>query len=587
MRKYLNLILQDTNIKIIVGTRSVVAYYFFEKDSKSKAFDQESASNASKTLLWQLAIADDPFMKSIVSICEERKEPFEKILDTWSELIFQNKDRSNMNSTFFVVIDGLDDNVKKLVPFLQRLSNSQVDNKLYILLTGPQSTFELLDSADIRINKITLGQPNQADIKIFVEDRMDNIDMLKDINRLGILDMRKKILESFMVMTKSDYYMIGRVLDDIKNTDDIEEIERLLENAGSMRPHQILADIEKLNQTRTAKEISEINEIILWINSGRSWLVPKEMEAALALRGGDGLVLTSLSSLEDKIRTKYSLFKVDEFKVIDYKVDEIKENIPLKRRYGREEGISDDITTIQPAEINLVKHYLSTVCPPEVYEKFGFQDFFDRKMVRQTSYIWQDPDNGHIKISLRCMNCLIEQRSDKTNIFLKYSVDNLLYHLNEADLSLADRDLKPDAGVLLVRLFKEDYAVTSLFWSNHSKQEETWTEINMESLYYTIQNDPYSWGDWIFCDTGLKVVSKYLKDSAVSENIRTEPLVVNYNSNEKESNLILFEVVIRKAATILFRQESTKHDMLYSFLLLLAIFTRVCASALIHTNYMS
>jgi hypothetical protein len=52
-------------------SRSAIAYYFHEKNSKATFTKTIVASTVSKTLLWQLAKTDEPFMKSVAGICEK------------------------------------------------------------------------------------------------------------------------------------------------------------------------------------------------------------------------------------------------------------------------------------------------------------------------------------------------------------------------------------------------------------------------------------------------------------------------------------------------------------------------------------
>ncbi len=573
-----NIIARLKRLKGVDGTsvRSTVAYYFIEKDSKATIDSREVGSIATRSLLWQLATSDDPYMKSIVSLCEKAGS-FTSTEEMWAQLLLDNEDRNSMDSAFFIVVDGLDENVASLLHLLGRVSEPAIGRRTRVLLTGPKTMFDVLDNANVGFDKITLGEPNKPDIGIFVNARMDDMDMLKDPKRPGISEMRSKIQSSLTDMTGGDYYKIGRVLDDIGKTDEVEEIERLLETAGLTRPDQIEADIEKLNKTRTVKEIAEINEIIVWINDGREWLKPKQMEAALTLRAGRGTngIQTSLMSVESKIQTKYSIFTVDSFNEIDYKVGGIKEKIPNKKRRDVDVESSSGFKEIQPAEINIVKHYLSTVCPPDVYEKFGFEEFFKLKMVRKGNYICQDPDNSHMTLALRCMMCLVEQRTDKTESLLPYSINNLLFHLNEADLSLADRELKSEVGSLFVRLFTEDYAISSLFWGDRTDPDDQWLAVTVSNLINTNRTTPYSWCDWFVCDVGLSIATKLFKDSAVSEKVATEPLVTKFKENPDGGYLVLFDQVAKRAARRIFREQGTKSDLVYNFILLQGILKRV------------
>ncbi|KAH8891728.1 hypothetical protein GQ53DRAFT_864438 [Thozetella sp. PMI_491] len=554
--------------------RSTVAYYFIEKDSKAVSNGREVESAATRSLLFQLATSDDPYLKSVASICDKVRS-FTSLQDMWTQLLLENEDRRTMDNAFFIAVDGLDDNIGGLLYLLRKLSDSSATLRTRVLLTGSHSMFESIESAGVVFSRITLGEKNKPDIELFVKARMDEMDTLKDSKRPEVSEMREKIRTCLGSMTDGDYYKIGRVLDDIEKTAEVEEIEMLLETAGLTRPDKIEADIEKLNCTRTAKEISEINEIILWVNSARQWLKPNEMEAALALRaqrGGVGAA-TSLLSLETKLQTKYSLFAIDSYNEVDYKVSGIREKIPARKRHGNEEGPPDGTGEVQPTEVNIVKHYLSVVCPPDVYQKFGFDEFFQQKLVRKGNYIYQDADNSHITLALRCMSCLIGQRTEKTESLRDYSANNLLYHLEEADLSIAERDLKEEAGVLFLRLLTEDHAICSLFWGA-KPQADGWLGITFDTVINPSALTAESWCDWILHDAGVRIAAKLFGDSAVLEDIKTQSLPALFKEKESDRHKILFEKVAKRAAGQVFQGGWSKHSMLYCFLVLIGILTK-------------
>ncbi len=144
------------------------------------------------------------------------------------------------------------------------------------------------------------------------------------------------------------------------------------------------------------------------------------------------------------------------------------------------------------------------------------------------------------------MSCLVEERTDKTENLHEYSLNNVLFHLEEADLSLADRDLKAEAGVLFVRLFAEEHAIASLFWGDKPSPDLDWSEVTVSSLVKQAWTTPSDWADWFLCDAGLNVASKLLKDSAVSENIAKEPLAIKFKETENDRHLVLFENVAKE-----------------------------------------
>ncbi|EXF86596.1 hypothetical protein CFIO01_06858 [Colletotrichum fioriniae PJ7] len=374
---------------------------------------------------------------------------------------------SNEASPILGIEDGLGDNIDGLARLLQRISAESSRLRTRVIVTGNQRTFDVLEEAgDMRVTRMKLGFRNSIDIELYIIARMDAMETLNDASRAGVAETRTMILSRLTFATSGDYYITNSALSTIEGVDSLSEIEQCLNEVGSARPKQILADIKKLNLTLKSAEIDEVNEIIIWVKWARRWMSPIQLEAAIRLNMNlEASSQVSLRSLESKIREKYSLvFQIEENRDVSFSAEEIGEIIPVKRYqssgtdYGSEEQIS-------PAEIKIVKHYLSTVCPSDVYDKFGFEEFFAQKLERKTKYICQDPDNAHLILAMRCLHGILDGRSNMTPGAVKfrtYASDWLFDHLEETDLSRADRDLKAQAGELLARLFTEESAIKTL-----------------------------------------------------------------------------------------------------------------------------
>ncbi len=355
--------------------------------------------------------------------------------------------------------------------------------------------------------------------------------MLQDGTQPKVVAMREKILSKLKRSTGGDFRKISTVLDNISRTDEIPEINSHLESAANASADQIDMDIAQLDQTKSPKEISDINEMILWTISAIEWLRPLELEAALTLKAvtttGDGpqptaSQTTTLSSLESKIRKdRYPDFQTRRRRrsYVEFKVDleTARERIPKKKQDTIDDKSSSGVREIQLAEVNLVKHYLTTVCPRDVYDKFGFDDFFSDKLVRKTNYIYQDPDNAHITLALRCLTSLVERRVDTTEALHRYAATYLLRHLSEAErdgrLSVADRGLRVQVGTLLARLFTEDYAIDSLFGIRYPLDNKGQSALEAGEI-------PLAWRPWVVTGEGPKLLTKYFKDRAVLESIQ-------------------------------------------------------------------
>jgi len=478
------------------SSRVVAAYYFADGDKRKSDDEDESTTieRVSRTLLWQLATSYEAMQKSVASAVD-RTSHFDGALDLWDQLFFNNKERQNSNTTFYIFIDSFDPD---LVPLLQKYSESADRSRVRVFLTGrPELITGYLGQADgIAYADVPIARRNSDDVEKYIIAQMDNMPILRDATRQGISEWREVIKNELRDKCAGDYFKLNTSLAALAKVDLIEDIREVLKDAGKPRTDQIKSEIRRLNNTRTLKEIGEINEIILWVDSGK-WFFPVDvMDAILSVKhrapalteqsvslrrrsstgeAGQGvadepalLSTISLLPLAQKLREKYTLFGITDSGVVDWRNSEIKAHIPTKGTHQddtiRGEGSSQS-QVIQESEINIVRHFLNTVCPKELYKRFEFDEFFNQRLgAGLKEYIHHDPENADIKIAYTCLIILTDEDLRKKEVLQRYATYWVLEHLAAVDLSAADRELKGKVGPLLVRLFTEDDSLDSLFW---------------------------------------------------------------------------------------------------------------------------
>ncbi|KAI2472939.1 hypothetical protein F4781DRAFT_294558 [Annulohypoxylon bovei var. microspora] len=564
-------------------SRAVTAYFFMEGEKK-KSDDEDAGSIleiVSRTLLWQISTAYEAMTKSVFQILEKNPD-FDGSVDLWQQIFINNKERMNSDTTFFLFIDGIN---KDLLPLLQRLT-SIADNKIIrVFLTAPpQMISELEQTEGIRSNTIPIADHNADDIDKYINFRMDNMPILKNDGRPGISDWRGKILETLRYKCAGDYFKLNTSLNSLAKVDLIDDIEEVLADADKTRADQIDAEIRRLNNIRTVKEIQEINEIIQWIEAGRRWMPIDMMEALLSVKHRNSSVVqpltpsltrrkTGFSDIEStaqeaapvnltisllpfaqKLAEKYPIFTVTDSGFIDWRSSEIKDRIPSKG-FERDAGltiVTSGPKIIQESEISIVRHFLNNVCPPDLYLRLEFEQFFDMKLgAKYKDYISLDLDNANIKIALTCLIILTEEQLRTNTRLRQYAMYWLLDHLQEVDLSAADRELKAQVGPLLVKLFTEECGVDSMFWPydlNVSLHTWDWDE------YIDLRETR---AEWLYSMSGVQEVSRWLRDSSVTKYINYEP-GISFVEAVKASSTNLHKAVLSYAAkhmaTHLFRR---------------------------------
>ncbi|KAI1100326.1 hypothetical protein F4804DRAFT_348596 [Jackrogersella minutella] len=569
-------------------SRAVTAYFFMEGEKRKSDDDNPSSllEVVSRTLLWQISTAYEAMTKSVFQILE-RSSDFDGLVDLWQQLFINNKERMNPDTTFFLFIDGVE---KEFLPLLQRLTSVSDNKKIRIFLTArPQMISEWLDEADaIKFSTIPISDHNADDIDKYITYRMDNMPILKDPSRPGIAEWRSKILETLRYKCAGDYFKLNTSLNALTKVDLVDDIYEVLAEADKTRADQIDVEIRRLNNTRTIKEIQEINEIIQWIESGRRFFPVDMMEALLSVKhrrssvmqyraptlpltrrktGNEDVETTSqeaeaepitmtisLLPFPQKLAEKYPIFGITDSGLVDWRSSEIKDRLPSK---GVERDAGRQVTTsgpqiIQESEISIVRHFLNNVCPPDLYSRLEFEQFFDTKLgARQKEYISLDPDNADIKIALTCLIILTEEELRNNKGLHRYAMYWLLDHLQEVDLSAADRELKGEVGPLLVKLFTEECGVDSMFWPydlNVSLSNWDWDE------YIDLRE---ARSEWLYSMSGVQEVSRWLRDSSVTKYITTEPgisLVEAVKSPSTNLHEALLSFAAKHMATHLFRR---------------------------------
>ncbi|KAJ8126198.1 hypothetical protein O1611_g7440 [Lasiodiplodia mahajangana] len=561
------------------SSRVVAAYYFADGDKRKPDDDDDESGTlerVSRTLLWQLATSYEAMTKSVASAVE-RAAPFEGALSLWGQLFFNNKELYNSNTTFYLFVDTFDPD---LMPLLQRYQEIPDRAKVRVFMTARPElvTGYLGPTSGVTFAEVLITKRNHHDVEKYIVSQMDNMPMLRDSGRQGISGWRQDIMAQLRDKCAGDYFKLNTSLAALAKVDLIEDIEEVLAAAGKPRMDQIKAELHRLNTTRTIKEIREINEIILWVEHGRRYFSVEMMDAILSvkhrrpsfsLRGDQqtpslqrqassaltssgraeepaSLTTISLLPLAEKLRDKYPIFSVTDSGVVDWRNSEIKGQIPM--REGQQDVTFESKTParsrgIQESEINIVRHFLSKVCPEDLYERFRFEDFFNEKTgARLKEYIHFDVDNAEIRIVLTSLVILTDKKLRGREPLRQYAMYWLLEHLQAVDLSSADRQLKGQVGPLLVRLFTEDCGIDSLFWCfDINVSTKTWEQG--EAFYLREARN-----EWVYSTAGVREISRWFSDSSVTKNIEGE-VGESFVTAVKTPGTNLHVAVLSKVAT--------------------------------------
>ncbi|KAK8123718.1 hypothetical protein PG999_003636 [Apiospora kogelbergensis] len=550
--------------RVSTTSRTVTAYFFADAE-KRKLQDGEKTDVlkvVTRTMLWQIATAFEAMTKSMAQIAERNPE-FRNTIDIWQQLFINNKERINNDTYFLLFIDAGSLEMEELVPLLQRLGSITDGKRVQIMLSAsPQTKEQLYDKLGSSTGVIPISEFNAKDIELYINNRLDEMPILKDVKRTGISEWRTIIFNTLRSKCDGDYFKLRSNLKDLEKVDLVDDINDVLKNAGKSRADQIESALSNLNKIRTPKEIDEINEILLWINDGRDFLPVEAMESILSSpppqfrRRKTGQttdedkepmpssnLTVSLLPFKQKLVDKYDpLFTITDSNMVNWRSDEVLQCL-LSRAESHGPALGG-AEVISKAEIDIIRHFLNNVCPEELYKKFGFQQFLDGKVgAGQKQYIHLDPDNAHIRIVITCLIVLTDEGYRSNRLLRHYAAFYLLDHLMAVDLSAAglSKDLKAEVGPLLVEVLTKECGIDALFWPFVLNVSfKTWQEDEGNLLQEAR-------GEWVYSLEGVQQVALWLRDSLVIKYVN-DPLGKALIDAVKDPKVNLHEAVLGEAA---------------------------------------
>jgi hypothetical protein len=508
------------------------AYYIFEQEKNT------SLVQALKVLAWQVANNDIVYRKDIGTA---KTQGVNQVEDLW-DMLFTKSYKSD--STFFLLLDGVDQvNKKQLKEFIHLLEDLQNTSaswgrfKLRVVLSGRDDTItKIKGQMGDGLSVIDVASKNSDDMQKFIIDRMNKMEIMGGSSD-QVLSLRREILENLTTQTHGDFVNVGLLLHEISGKQRPGEIRDILTRSGGKRSDTIVRKIEQLNETLSDDDISDLNVLLTWVVFSIRDLKLKELEAVLFLKTGE----SSLRPLAEKITDQYSsIFKIDGephpiTKIIpsSSRVTLVSDSI---EEFLRTKSESDDTKDAQELnhtgdvnefEVRIVRRFLESVCDPKLFTKFGFDEFFQRKLKGKTARVGVDIETAHLRILAACLEVVRSPDSSDISALFPYASGYFPEHLKQADPSLTQPQHKTALGPQLVSLFTDEKIIQG--W---------WTTYN-----------PWPRYSWIYDDEYAEVALKWLQDSAVTKNLSDEQRKwVKTLSSKSEPDADILEQIAKSVA---------------------------------------
>ncbi|KAJ6105469.1 hypothetical protein N7512_008986 [Penicillium capsulatum] len=459
--------------------------FFFLNEKKANA----GINALGKSIIWQFANSDASYMQSVALTAEEDGQIDPK--DILTKLLLHNhKALESIDATFYIVINKLGDEKENVhdgvVDFLKNASLSS-NKSVRILFTATQGTVDKLNKRGLSFPALSMSE-NTDDIRKYVDTHMDRVGVLSRKEDDQVVKLRNEILKTLPQKTKRNYYMIDNFLERISSMDLDKDILKALDEAGGDLSLRIGADVQRLNQIRTAEELGEINTIIIWITFAMERMTVEKMQAVLQFRNE----AVSLVPLEERLRKKFLLFEIDNDGCVDFRSEKIPPALRVRASTTKDEEKSGD--KVNKGEVDILKHFLGTVCPPDLVNKLQLHQHFDSKLKPQQEQIFREDENtAHFHLAKTCLGVLVDEDAVSLKVLRGYAARHLMDHMSEVNLTLIDSELKKGIGNNLVRLFRFGPAIDNLFWAKRPQP---------------------AYPEWIFDQDAMKVITNWLKHTS-------------------------------------------------------------------------
>ncbi|KAE9994497.1 hypothetical protein EG327_009175 [Venturia inaequalis] len=497
--------------------RVAIAYFFLQNEGPEKqdledsniapGKEGDSLDVALRSIIWQLTTYDAGYQKSVAAACKS-SEAFGDIENVWNRLVIE---LSNIDATFFVLLDGIENISRERGQCLQRIVYRTAirDNaklRVHWFLTGIPSSLSFGGTIGLGeppfVTKLTLGTCNNDDLLRFIDMKMNNMKALSSKSDPEVSQLRSTIRNRLIDGVAGDFTRLGYKLRDIGTKTRKEEIEEVLthvaEDIGAMVDRQL----ERLNEVLDEKDLDDLNDLLTWI-SAIGPVCPWEanislLDELLTLKSSS----RSLVPLSDRVKTSFApLLEISEYGMDHDKVviiaPSFMEHFKSYQATSRMSG-PESSTVLHPSEIAIVKRFLRNICDEDLFHRFEFEEYFRQKSGKTKATIHLDIESVHVKLVTALLRAICNNEKTKIRRMIKYAVINLPFHYFSDDKwAKADQRSKKLVGSLLFRLLTEEDLITKVWVGN------TWM------LQY----------HWILRDEAMKNLVAWFKDPATTLDI--------------------------------------------------------------------
>lgn len=253
--------------------RILTSSYFFSTEKSGAGKDDEDIKplhTAIKSIAYQLAEQDPVFETTLSQTCNRKgvNNSFLREINcmTLWELLGIGSPKGH--ATHYLLFDGLADLGRHGTEALNELmeiigSMDQTKSPVRVLVSARPEIPKPIGS---QYSDIAIESHNEEDLRVYIDDRLRNMDILQESNEVSTR-VREKVL-GLSTQVKGNYYNVNTALErilKIANDDGTEnEVDIVLEASREERDKIFQSQIAELQRTLSAQDICELNELLIW-----------------------------------------------------------------------------------------------------------------------------------------------------------------------------------------------------------------------------------------------------------------------------------------------------------------------------------
>ncbi|EAW19769.1 uncharacterized protein NFIA_093890 [Aspergillus fischeri NRRL 181] len=474
--------------------RSLIGYYSFSRiEKRDKEGDRRQPEAAIKSICVQLADQDIVYARRVSSVCGEagKNEKYFRdasCTDLWLTL---GIGMPSKNTTHYILLHSVNTlspaDRERLMRAIQQRDQG-TPSRVRVLVSGEPGTFQGVQLFTSPTKTIDITKHNKADIKAFI---------VEELKRTGIFQgadedsqRRKRMVEERLWARSNNSYLT--IQQDLRKVEEIitsggteEELNRVLHESSTDPQVLVRAEIEGLEAMLKAREIEEINELLIWAVVGDESLMLEKLEAALFLRFNT----VSLQPLDKKITGKYSkLFTLIYGKYLALK-DHVRDCVVAQRDRPRQSVDDPKITatiSITNGDLKLVQRFFWDLNHYSFLGGFAFQPASDQTNVGQRKIQVYEAD-AHLEVVKRAFDIflqpVVDERGKSLGPYLMRSITTHLKALSEVtgldELQPADKQF---IGSHVYEMFNEgdliernwEFCYSVLWYERNDEMEIFW-----------------------------------------------------------------------------------------------------------------